>query len=67
MLNTNALQIYLYQKWAYPVDLSRTNEYGTSGVDPDGSALIAAAVGLWILKTKHRFNKYYLISIMNSL
>ncbi|KAF8354062.1 hypothetical protein PRIPAC_95685 [Pristionchus pacificus] len=35
--------IYLYQKWAYPVDLSRTNEYGTSGVDPDGSALIAAA------------------------
>ncbi|GMT05875.1 hypothetical protein PENTCL1PPCAC_28049 [Pristionchus entomophagus] len=35
--------IYLYQRWAYRVDLTRTNEYGTSGADPDGS--LAAADG----------------------
>ncbi|GMR61719.1 hypothetical protein PMAYCL1PPCAC_31914 [Pristionchus mayeri] len=35
--------IYLYQRWAYRVDHSRTNEYGTSGEDPDGSLAAAAA------------------------
>lgn len=25
--------IYLYQRWIYPVDMKRTNEFGTSGDD----------------------------------
>ena len=25
--------IYLYQKWIYPIDLTRVNEFGVSGED----------------------------------
>lgn len=31
--------IYLYQKWIYPVDKKRTNEFGTSGEDPTGATI----------------------------
>uniref|UniRef100_K3X6Q4 Cleft lip and palate transmembrane protein 1 n=1 Tax=Globisporangium ultimum (strain ATCC 200006 / CBS 805.95 / DAOM BR144) TaxID=431595 RepID=K3X6Q4_GLOUD len=27
--------IYLYQKWIYPVDATRTNEFGQSGAEPE--------------------------------
>ncbi|KAF1332455.1 Cleft lip and palate transmembrane protein 1, partial [Globisporangium splendens] len=27
--------IYLYQKWIYPVDVTRTNEFGQSGAEPE--------------------------------
>ncbi|GMT36727.1 hypothetical protein PFISCL1PPCAC_28024 [Pristionchus fissidentatus] len=40
--------IYVYQRWAYRVDHTRTNEYGTSGEDPTGAlaaAREAAAAG----------------------
>ena len=30
--------IYLYQKWIYPVDKKRTNEFGTTGEDLDGTS-----------------------------
>jgi hypothetical protein len=31
--------IYLYQKWIYPVDKKRTNEFGTTGEDLDGTSV----------------------------
>jgi hypothetical protein len=38
--------IYLYQKWIYPIDYKRVNEFGVSGddlqqVDNNGAALAA--------------------------
>jgi len=30
--------IYLYQRWIYPVDKARVNEFGASGNDYDGAA-----------------------------
>jgi hypothetical protein len=33
--------IYLYQKWIYPVDKKRTNEFGTTGEDGDGTTAIS--------------------------
>ena len=30
--------IYLYQRWMYPVDKKRTNEFGTSGETPEEHA-----------------------------
>jgi hypothetical protein len=33
--------IYLYQRWIYPIDLSRTNEYGQEA--PQQASSIAAA------------------------
>ena len=27
--------VYLYQRWIYPIDKKRTNEFGTSGENPD--------------------------------
>jgi hypothetical protein len=34
--------IYLYQKWIYPVDKKRTNEFGTTGEDLDGTSSAVA-------------------------
>jgi hypothetical protein len=31
--------IYLYQRWIYPVDKKRTNEFGTSGEGPQQEAV----------------------------
>lgn len=33
--------IYLYQKWAYRVDHTRTNEFGQGGDDGDTTAVVA--------------------------
>ena len=33
--------IYLYQKWAYRVDHTRTNEFGQGGDDGDEAVLVA--------------------------
>merc|ERR1712212_202842 len=30
--------IYLYQKWVYPIDHTRVNEFGTTGEPADGPA-----------------------------
>lgn len=32
--------IYLYQRWVYPVDRKRVNEFGFGGEDEDGTAAI---------------------------
>ena len=34
--------IYLYQRWAYPVDKKRVNEFGFGGEDEDEAAATAA-------------------------
>jgi len=35
--------IYLYQRWIYPVDKKRTNEFGQSFVDPNESSSVVTA------------------------
>ena len=35
--------VYLYQRWLYPVDNTRVNEFGFSGDDDDAAAMVAAA------------------------
>lgn len=35
--------IYLYQRWAYPVDKKRVNEFGFGGEDEDEAALALAS------------------------
>ena len=35
--------IYLYQRWAYPVDKKRVNEFGFGGEDEDETAVALAS------------------------
>ena len=37
--------IYIYQRWSYPTDMSRVNEFGQGGTDDDDDGNVAASAG----------------------